>query len=151
MATNRYRLKYEFWLEPGKPDHDLVADQIELLKNDRLFASVIRDGIMLISELRQGRVDLLLHLFPWVKEELQKQSLSDESASDSLNLKREIDELKRLINQQSIPANKNGHGGPLFIPSSEDRNMEVILQVKHAKSDGNSAQNFLDAAFGLVQ
>ncbi|MBZ0300996.1 MAG: hypothetical protein K8J31_14710, partial [Anaerolineae bacterium] len=100
MAADRYRLKYEFWLEPGKPEHDSVADRIELLKSDRQFSSVIRDGIMIISELRQGRVALLLHLFPWIKEEIQKQSSPQESVSENNNLQREIAELKRLIYEQ---------------------------------------------------
>jgi hypothetical protein len=159
MATDRYRLKYEFWLEPGKPDHDIVADRIEVLKNDRLFASVIREGIMIISELRQGRVDLLLSLFPWIKEEIQKQSLSPHVVSEGLDLKRELAELKQLIYERSdatpslvVPIQNGPNSlvtaGPKPFRHSDD---EVIVPIKKVKSSGTSAQNFLNSAFNLVQ
>lgn len=160
MATDRYRLKYEFWLEPDKPDHVMVADRIEVLKNERLFAGVIRDGIMIMSELRQGRVDLLLHLFPWIREEIQKQAASQEVMSESIDLKRELEDLKRLIQEQNtisqnpVLGNQSGPK-PLTATGSIkpkwDEDDDVFVPIKKAKSNGDSAQNFLNSAFNLVQ
>ncbi len=55
----RYKLRYEFWLEPDKPEHLAVIEMIRSLKTERSYAPVVRDGIMIVAELRQGRADLL--------------------------------------------------------------------------------------------
>lgn len=69
MPQNRYRLRFVFWLDMLRPDELKLADKIELLKNERLFAKTIRDGIRLVVDLREGRVDVLRELFPWVLEQ----------------------------------------------------------------------------------
>ncbi len=76
--SDRYRLKFSFWLNILNNDEKLVSEQIEILKNDRSFASVCRDGIMLVSELRQGSSTLLVKLFDWLRAPLELyQSLID--------------------------------------------------------------------------
>ena len=69
MPHNRYRLRFVFWLDMLRSDELKLADKIELLKNERLFAKTIRDGIRLVVDLREGRVDVLRELFPWVLEQ----------------------------------------------------------------------------------
>ena len=64
-----YRLMYRFWLDMEKPEEELIADKIEHLKNERSFTSVIRDGIRLVCDLREGKLDVLFELFPWVRAE----------------------------------------------------------------------------------
>ena len=151
MATDRYRLKYVFWLEPDKREHEIVADQIERLKNERSFAGVVRDGIMIISELRQGKIDLLLKTFPWIADEILRRTSPVET-----DLQRELEELKHLIRDQS----KSAHiyrEEPLTSPKSLLSKVHVEeeiydqLVMRKAKSDGSSSKNFLDSAFDLVQ
>jgi hypothetical protein len=128
----RYRLKFCFWLNVLNADEELVADEIERLKNSRSFSSVCRDGIMLVSELRQrrtdlltrlfswlsepitlfrelqeGRVDMLLQLFPWVRDALMP-------PPDNAAMMREIDFLKQLVLAQ-----QNGTATPHYAPQSE--------------------------------
>lgn len=69
MASNSHRLRFNFWLDMNKPEEELIADKIEVLKNERSFTSVIRDGIRLICDLREGKLDVLFELFPWVRVE----------------------------------------------------------------------------------
>lgn len=76
--SDRYRLKFSFWLNILNTDEKIVSEQIELLKNNRSFASVCRDGIMLVSELRQGSSGLLVKMFDWLRAPLELyQSLID--------------------------------------------------------------------------
>lgn len=69
MANKSYRIMYRFWLDITKPSEKAIADKIDLLKNERSFTSVIRDGIRLVSNLRDGKLDVLFELFPWVRAE----------------------------------------------------------------------------------
>ena len=67
MAIQSYRLMFKFWLDISKADEESVADIIEKLKSARAFSAAIRDGLRLIWDLRQGKIDVLLELFPFVK------------------------------------------------------------------------------------
>lgn len=108
----RYRLRFSFWLNILNPDEELIADEIELLKNERSFARACRDGIMLISDLRKGRSDQLIALFDWLRAPLELyQSLIEGETSMLYHLfpdiapkpmpppapPKEVDELKQRI------------------------------------------------------
>src|SRR5215204_1231137 len=75
MTKNSFRMKFMFWLDCSKADEDALIQQVELLKQERLFSRTIRDGIRLICDLRAGNLDVLLELFPWTKEALQPVSV----------------------------------------------------------------------------
>jgi len=81
MSTQKFRLRFTFWLDMSKPDELALAEKIEELKAKRSFAKVIRDGIRLICDLRAGRTDILLELFPWVAERFQPQTDTTELAA----------------------------------------------------------------------
>jgi len=55
-----------------KDDEADVADTIANLKKDRRFAPTVRDGIRLVADLRQGNLEVLFELFPWVKAEFMQ-------------------------------------------------------------------------------
>lgn len=104
---SRYRLRFPFWLDMNKPQERELADTVEILKNERLFASTIRDGIRLICDLRAGRLDVLFELFPWVKSEFLEYMRSlngngDSNAGD--DLRQQLDRLERLIMEQHLSA-----------------------------------------------
>lgn len=61
-----YRQQYKFWLNLLSDEEFEVAEKIEHLKKDRQFAKAIRDGITLVWDLRQGKVDALRNLYPEV-------------------------------------------------------------------------------------
>ena len=60
---------FRFWLDVFKPQESELVDTIESLKNNRSFTQTIRDGIRLICDLREGKLDVLFELFPWVRAE----------------------------------------------------------------------------------
>lgn len=92
MAADRHRIRYAFWLDIKKSDEEKLSDDIELLKNKRSFAKAIRDGLRLILSLREGSVDVLLELFPFVKEKLQPSPMPSDD-----DLKRRLDWMEQLL------------------------------------------------------
>ena len=158
QENKRFKLRYEFWLEPQKPGHEAVAEIIEGLKEQRKFAPGVRDSLLLFDELQRGRTDMLLELFPWLEESI----LSNASVVGEIaRLNKEIDTLRSLLLQVGM---KHGVGPkplgpmpldhtlpPMPLPVDDDLG-DVTLSVKRVESDGRqSAGNFLDSAFGLQQ
>lgn len=68
MADKRDRIRENFWLDVNKPDERALADLIDRLKQQKQYAATVRDGIWLVDDLRNGRLDVLFSLFPYVKE-----------------------------------------------------------------------------------
>ncbi|MBZ0320110.1 MAG: hypothetical protein K8L91_27100 [Anaerolineae bacterium] len=81
MKKERLRQQYLFWLDMNQPDDVALADKIAELKAQRKFAKTIRDGIRLIEDLRAGRLDVLLALFPWVTDHLKSPLYGNELAA----------------------------------------------------------------------
>jgi hypothetical protein len=67
-GDNRYRSQFKFWLDVNKPDEAALAALCENLKRRGLYTKTIRDGLRLVDDLRNGRLDVLFTLYPWVKE-----------------------------------------------------------------------------------
>ena len=63
MSAERFRLRFTFWLDMLKREEAEIADTIEELKANREFARTIREGIQLITSLREGDMELLIELF----------------------------------------------------------------------------------------
>lgn len=158
----RYRLRFNFWLNILNPDEEIVADEIELLKNGRQFAGVVRDGIMIVSQLRkrntelltkvfdwlktplelwdelqQGRVDLLVSLFPWIKD-----CFAPPPIAEVARIQSELDFLKALVlAQQHAPAPR-----PLTPATDDDDTLTVRVD---ADAGSKSAANFIDSMLRL--
>jgi Txe/YoeB family toxin of Txe-Axe toxin-antitoxin module len=73
VKDSRMRRKFEFWLNVLNDDHFELAQKMDSLKNQRRFARTIRDGVRLVVDLRAGRIDVLLQLFPWVKDAIAQE------------------------------------------------------------------------------
>ena len=99
MANNRFRLRFTFWLDMLKSDEHELADQIEVLKQERSFVSTVRDGIRLVTSLREGKLDVLFELFPWVQAEFLKylESIQPQKAEPELQLQQQLERLERLM------------------------------------------------------
>jgi hypothetical protein len=155
MTTNRFRLKFMFWLDITKSDELFLSELIDNLKQNRLFSSTIRDGIRLICDLRAGRLDVLLTLFPWVEEAFYQRLAGHEPVQD-VNLQEQLARLEQLLLQQGNQPIGIAQAGPkqmnvppIADPRFDDLTDQVVL--KKARSDGQAVQNFLDSAFGLQQ
>ena len=151
MAAKRFRLKFVFWLDLSKSDEADLAEDIEILKEQRLFSQTLRDGIRLICQLRAGRTDLLFELFPWLAAEMNR---TDESLD--LVIRQEIDRLSHLIASQqgsrvvdanpALPGLQKADG----FSSPADADDDIKLSIKAAKN-GSSGKNFLSSLMSLQQ
>lgn len=81
MNKNPFRKRYEFWLNLNAETEYEIAEIADELKAQRGYASAIRDGLRMVWELRQGRVDTLVKLFPWIVERFQPQTDTTELSS----------------------------------------------------------------------
>jgi hypothetical protein len=150
------REKFCFWLNLEKEDEFALADYIFELKQNRSFVTAIRDGLRLICDLRAGRLEILLTLFPWIEETFAQRFAERQSVSEGV-LSEQLARLEQLLLEQGNKPVTASSGGPkpLAVSSpSKPRQAEedeIIVPIKKAKANGNSAQNFLDAAFSLVQ
>jgi hypothetical protein len=156
---NPYRLQFKFWLDVSKLDEESIADIIEKLKNARKYSAAIRDGLRLIWDLSQGKTDVLLELFPFVKTALAS-GANDNGGGIS---KADLDELAALIKEskQEPPLAASGLqpigglkplGGlkPIAPPVYEDEGM--TLAVSKAEGGGEDAtNNFLKSMMALQQ
>ncbi len=156
MARKRFRLQYKFWLDVNNPQEQQLAEQIEGLKQGRIFSQVVRDGIALIVDLWNGNIDVLLALFPWVEEAFYKR-FSERQPSADYTLQEQLTRLERLLLEQGNTPMIASNGGPkplaVTAPTKpiNDEDDDIIVPIKKAKSSGTSAQNFLNSAFGLIQ
>jgi hypothetical protein len=64
----RLRVTYRFWLDAMKDAELELGQEILLLKKRRKFQTTVKDALRLVIDLRAGRVDVLLQLFPWVRD-----------------------------------------------------------------------------------
>ena len=91
----RYRVRYEFQLDLNKPEQVEVADMIELLKNERAYSAAVRDGLRIISQLREGKIDFLLSEYPWIEDTIGRKKSG--GGDDDGDLRSEIIELRRAM------------------------------------------------------
>lgn|SRR5690606_658245 len=148
MAGKRFRLKFMFWLDMNKSDEAELAEEIEFLKEQRLFSETLRDGIRLICDLRAGRTDRLFAMFPWLISEIDRQA-----DANTQTIQQEFDRLWNALASQSLTSDPRA--GIQSFPESSfsplpDEDEEVELQVKAAKN-GSSGKNFLSSLMGLQQ
>jgi len=141
-----YRLMYRFWLDVNRHDEEAIADTIEVLKNDRTFTSVIRDGIRLVTSLRNGDLSVLLELFPDVKEKLTHKNTTRQLSAIELlinEMRREAQQPKQII----------GTIQPLIKPVApppidDDDDLDIVIE-KDENSGKNVSNNFLNSIMNL--
>lgn len=102
MTSARYRVMHKFWLDVAKDDEDTLDATIHELKRKRTFTKTIRDGLRLICDLHQGRLDVLFELFPWVRAEFLSGMQPQETAGERA-LREQLERIERqLIGRGSV-------------------------------------------------
>ena len=135
MAAKRFRLKFMFWLDLTKDDEYELAEQIDILKQQRRFVETIRDGIRLVVDLRAGRTERLFAMFPWLIAEVGTET------GNNRELQQELDRLWSAITSQ--PTGNLASG-------AHHEEEEAKLEVKAVKN-GSSGKNFLSSLMNLQQ
>ena len=163
MAQKRDQRQQVFWLDRNKPAEVDVAREIKSLKKHRLYHQTIRDGIMLLKELRVGRLDMLYRLFPRLYDWLVPAEDYLETVAENDALRREVeayrlsvDKLSEIIaaQQQSAPALTPGpqriNVAPVAVPTFDDDDEDITLEIT-PRDGSEAAHNFVDSVQALVQ
>ncbi len=148
------RKRFEFWLNDQRQEDWLVYELIGKLKKPTKgqgqFTRAIREGIRLWTSLRDGQVDVLLELFPWVREALTKSApVASVGGAGGSDLAKEI--AAQIILQGGTPGLLMGAGqgpkplkAPNFdLPSFEDDDEPTVLI--RASTSTDSSMNFVTA------
>jgi hypothetical protein len=163
MATKRYRMRFDFQLNVAKEDEHAIAEQIADLKSQGLYSKTVRDGIRLVSDLRDGNLDMLFELFPWVRAEFLAYvaSTQPQLSDTEINIQKQLSRIEQLLENGEPPAaeanttDREGEPKPMQVPSispdDSDFDDYMPLIVAKATASGKTARNFLDSAFKLVQ
>lgn len=70
---DRLRVQYRFWLDAMKDAELELGQEILVMKKRRKFQTTVKDALRLILDLRAGRVEVLLELFPFVRDAMAKE------------------------------------------------------------------------------
>ena len=154
----RNRKRMGFWINYDKDDDLLVAETIDVLKSRRKYQRAILQGIQLMYSLWEGRVDVLLTMFPWVAEVIVQPA---PAPPDTGHLERQIADLKRLIMEQgaiSAPPkdypqmksnNTLGIGKKMALPMFDDDDDGSTLILSKSTSASINGDNLLAGMMGL--
>ena len=99
LKEKRNRKRLGFWLDYGKDDELLVAETIDALKKQRKYQRAIFQGIQLIASLWEGRVDVLLTMFPWVADTICQNAPPNNDIED---MKAQLARMETLLKQQQL-------------------------------------------------
>lgn len=146
-----HRLQFRFWLDVLREDEYFMAEYIEEMKEKRAFAQTIREALTLIRDLRAGRVEALLRLFPWIEDHF-KSTPPNPTIEMMSPVQEQLQRLEKIL--------LSSGNQPLLAPSvstqsrlkSED-DLLGELEIKAAKSDENAAFNMILSSYqmGLVK
>lgn len=150
MKKTPYRVMQKFWLDVTKPDENELLNYIHTLKNPQTrggsrysFAATIRDGLRLIRDLRAGKVDVLIELFPWIEELLiAKTAAAPRQESPIFSQLERLEKL--LLAQGNVPISRLDSGK--WAQKSDDDLIVESIQPAQNKRDNNSGWNMIIAA-----
>jgi len=152
------RRRFVFWLNDTKSDENELIGQVYELKRQRSFTATIRDGMRLITSLRDGDLDVLFELFPWVRAEFAKyiQSLQQATAAPQAAytglqpVQAQAPTNGATVVMQPIAGDVAVMSVPQFAaPAYDDDDIE--LTVTEAVGDGTAGETFLRAMLALQE
>ena len=156
----RYRMRFDFQLNVAKDSEFAIAETIKWLKSQGLYSKTIRDGIRLICDLRDGNLDVLFELFPWVRAEFLEymSSLQPQKSDTELVIAEHLERIETLLSTTGSGSHvSSGVGGPkamnvpgISAPDVDKDETDVALVMKKSERNGHqAAENFLSSAFSL--
>jgi len=130
-----YRLQVRFWLDLFRNEEYELAQYVDELKEKRSFASTIRDALRLMRDLKNGRVDTLIQMFPWIADHFKPPVLDDP-------LREQIQQLTALmaISSEEAPAPPR----PLGLPAPKPKTYaepELVISQAAPNRDINPSAN----------
>lgn len=89
-SAKRQRKSVKVFLELQHPRDLALLLQIELLKRQRRFTSVVRDGIRLICDLQRGSYDILFELFPAARADYANAQALNDMRDEVIRLRQQL-------------------------------------------------------------
>ena len=156
MRAPRPRMRFVFWLNLANPIELYIAEILENSRTQRQLTGIIRDGVRLIFDLRQGKTEVLFELFPWVKAALSE----TEKPATNTTIQHQLERLEQLILQQGaipvqMPVSSNPDGPkalsvPQFsVPEPEPDDDDTVVLKRDTST--SSAMNFINSMLSLQQ
>lgn len=145
MKTKNFRKRHEFWLNLNSAGEAEVAEIVKDLKSRRGYASAIRDGLRMVWELRQGKVDTLVKLFPWVVDAFAQPKTAPDmpDMTELKGLMKELKSVMRTTQTMEIPAWNAPMASDMNLKT--DYKLEARVVVNKEESIKRSVQNTLAA------
>jgi len=135
------RKRFEFWLNDQREEDWFVFELINKLKKPSRgqgqFTRAIREGLRLWVSLRDGQIDVLLELFPWVREAIAKSAPAPVISGGG-----QLEEIKGLLEMLTA---QQTTGGYLLKSTAHPKPLPPAVEVKQAApiSADAIADNFL--------
>lgn len=168
----RQRFQFKFWLDAYVQVEYSIMESIAILKSERKFAATMRNALRLIIDLSAGNIDVLLELFPWVKDRLNEEQTTSPTPQpppipDPKELAREIatqiilqggaDKILMQSTGQQTDSSRTGQGAKMLtqqqfaLPTFDDDEAETQPAIAVTKNTGvDSFGNFLANASGVA-
>jgi hypothetical protein len=163
MPDKRYRIQHRFWLDGTKPREDELSIRLDGLRQNREFASFMRDAAMLLFSLRDGDLSVFAEMFPEAVSVIKQQGAAEERHNYQREFEGKLEELKALISSIKAikPSSESSNPRPLLggpkplaapklAPPKYDDEDEALIAIRNDTST-ESAMNFLKSAFALQQ
>lgn len=146
-----FKKRFEFWLDYDKPEQLAIAEKIEAMKERRQFAPNVRNGLLLVEDLRAGNVEVLLQLFPDIREKLSVPPPPSPEVSQNNRLAAVLEQLASTLKSNKQHDNKLL---PATVPANLGPGLEMEplpeVKVRTTKTTSNqSSQNFLNSLMSL--
>lgn len=123
-----YRLQVRFWLDVFRDEEYELAQYVDDLKQKRSFSATVRDALNLIRDLKNGKVETLLRLFPWVEDYFKSKLIDDP-------LREQIKQLTALV-QTGLPAPERRS-----LPAPPPAEPELVIKQAAPSQDVNPNAN----------
>lgn len=136
LEKKEHRLQFRFWLDVIRPEEDQLAEYVNDLKEKRSFAQTIREALHLIRDLRQGRVEVLLRLFPWIEDHFAKPISAPAPMLLPDPFREQLDRIERYFHQ--LPVAPTSQPMLLLDEPLPDEPTILMERVKDSKSGWNN-------------
>lgn len=73
IMPKRDRVQFKFWMNIVKDNEFELSTEMMLMRKRRKFKATIMDSLRLMLDLRAGKIDVLLELFPFVRDAVARE------------------------------------------------------------------------------
>lgn len=143
------RRQWRFWLTLSNSEDEQLNRFCEWASEQRKLTQFICDGLRLVGTLREGRIDVLLELFPFVQQALTADVKPDDSGSSGTD--KRLDRIEQLLLGGQSTAYQMG-SKPVSLKKFEEPAFDdfdtLVLEKSTATVDASA--NFMASLSGML-